>query len=88
MKIKSGFVLRHFADKWIAVCADDSADENNMFITLNQSGVFVWELLQNEISYDEVVKVVTEKYEITTAQAKTEFDEFLNKLRKAGILDE
>lgn len=88
MKIKQGFVLRNFADKWIAVCAEDYADESNMFITLNQSGVFVWELLQNDVLYDDVISAITEKYDISEAQAKNDFDEFLNKLRKAGILDE
>ena len=48
MKIKDGFALRNFADKWIAVSINDNTHENNLFITLNNSGAFVWNLLQNE----------------------------------------
>lgn len=41
MRLKSKYVLRHFADKWIAVSVDDSADQNNAFITMNKSRAFV-----------------------------------------------
>lgn len=88
MKLNSEYVLRNFADKYIAVTVNDSADKNNAFITLNSSGAFVWELLQNEISYDEVIKKMTEKYDIDEAVAKADFDDFLAIAKGAGILDE
>lgn len=88
MKIKNGFALRNFADKWIAVSINDNTHENNLFITLNNSGAFVWDLLQNETDYDTVIKAITEKYDIDTKTAQDDFDAFLFKVRNAGILDE
>lgn len=88
MKLKSEFVLRNFADKYIAVSVNDSADENNAFITMNKSGAFVWELLQNDISYDEVINAITNKYDISIDIAKADFDEFLSIVRNAGMLYE
>lgn len=88
MKIKKGFVLRKFADKWIAVASDDIADEHNILITLNKTGVFVWNLLQNDIDYNTVIAKITEHYDIDEKTAKADFDIFLEKVRKAGIVDE
>ena len=88
MKIKDGFALRNFADKWIAVSINDNTHENNLFITLNNSGAFVWELLKNDTSYDEVITAITNKYGIDNNTAKADFDAFLSKVRDAGILDE
>ena len=88
MKIKDGFALRNFADKWIAVSINDNSHENNLFITLNNSGAFVWDLLQNETDYSTVINAITEKYGIDTTTAQEDFDAFLYKVRSAGILDE
>lgn len=88
MKLKSEFVLRKFSDKFIAVSVNDSADDNNVLISMNSSGAFVFELLQNKITYDEVINRLTDKYDIDISTAKADFDEFLENVRKAGMLDE
>ena len=87
MKLKSEYVLRGFADKYIAVSVNDTAD-NNVLITMNKSSKFVWELLQNDIEYSEVIEKITARYGIDETTAKTDFDEFLNTLRKADMLCE
>ena len=88
MKIKDGFVLRKFGGKWLAVTVDDAADEKNVLVTLNETGAFVWELLQKESAYADVVSKLVENYEIDEAAAKQDLDRFLDACRTAGILDE
>lgn len=88
MKIKSEFVLRKFSDKFIAVSVNDSADENNVLITMNSSGAFVFELMQKDVSYKEVIDKLIEKYDIKEATAKADFDAFLQNVRNAGMLYE
>ena len=88
MKIKDGFVLRKFGGKWLAVTVDDAADEKNVLVTLNETGAFVWELLQKESAYADVVSELVENYEIDEATAKQDLDRFLDACRTAGILDE
>ncbi len=88
MKIKIGFALRKFAGKWMAVSVGENADEKNLFITLNDTGAFVWNLLNEDITYCDVIKAITTKYDIDEQTAKADFDEFLEKVKKAGIIDE
>lgn len=88
MKIKDGFELRKFGGKWLAVTVDEAADENNVLVTLNETGAFVWKLLQNESSYSNVISSIVENYEVDEAVAMNDLDNFLRICRENGILDE
>lgn len=88
MKIKSGYVLKNFADKYIAVAADDNADNAKVLVTLNSSGAYAWQLLQNDITYDEAVKSLLDKYNAPEEVIRDDFDGFLRILRDSALLDE
>ncbi len=88
MKIKDGYVLRKFADKYIALAAEDAADNNNVLVTLNPSGAYAWGLMESDVTYDEVVKGLLEKYNATEETIKADLDEFLAILRSSDLLDE
>jgi hypothetical protein len=88
MKIKDGFELRKFGGKWLAVTVDDAADENNVLITLNETGAFVWGILRNESSYSAIITAIVENYEVDEAIAKKDLDNFLQVCRVNGILYE
>lgn len=86
MKIKNEFILREFADKWIAVSVNDDKANDDLLITLNKSGVFLWELLQEDISYDDILAAAVEKYGVDKEILQKDLDIYLDKLRKANIL--
>ena len=88
MKIKDEFALRKFGDKWVAISVNDDVDKDDFFITLNKSGVFLWNLLQEEISYDELLGAAVEKYGIDESILKKDLDAFLQKMKDANILSE
>ena len=88
MKIKDGFELRKFGGKWLAVTVDEAADEKNVLITLNETGAFVWEILQSESEYSHIITAIVENYEVDESVAKRDFDNFLQVCREHGVLDE
>lgn len=88
MKIKDGFILRKFADKYLSVAVGDAADKFNVLITLNETGAFVWDLMQEDVSYDFVIEQMLENYEVDRETAIRDLDEFLEKTRSAGLIDE
>jgi len=85
MIIKQGFILRRFADKWLAVCADDS---RNVLITLNKTGAFVWELLQKDTTREALIASLTDRFDVSEDTAARDVDAFLQKAREAALLDE
>ena len=48
MKMKDGFVLRKIADQYMAVPVGTRAKELHGLIGLNETGAFIWELLNKE----------------------------------------
>lgn len=88
MKIRDGFVVRKIADTIVAVPTGDLINDINKIINLNSTGKFMWELLENDISKEELIEKVVEKYKIDEEIAKRDVEKFLNNLREEKILEE
>ena len=56
MKIKNGFAKREIAGSYIVVPVGKEASEFNGMITLNESGSFFWDCLQNESQANTMLK--------------------------------
>ena len=88
MKIKNGFAMRRFGDKWIAVATDELADSHNVLITLNESAAAMWELLVCDTDYDTVLQGLLDRFEADESCIRRDLDRGLAMLREAGVLDE
>lgn len=87
MKIKDGFLLRQFGEDYIVVAVGEDSGDFNKLITLNCVGAFIYEVLQTETDYDDILKKITDKYDVEENLAKADLDVFLNNVKKAGLLD-
>lgn len=85
MKIKEGFLLRQVAGQTVVLPTGDELDLN-MMITLNGTGAFLWELLQEETTEEEMVKALLAEYDVDEARAKTSVAAFVNQLRENEFL--
>ena len=88
IKQKEGILARKFGDKFILVAVGDTADEFHSLITVNETGYFIWNELKDGISYDDLLKHITNTYEIDTQTAEKDLTEFLNSARDAGLIYE
>ena len=87
MKISEGYLLRTVAGKNIVVSVGSNVSFNGM-LTLNDTGVFFWNLMQTETSKEELLKKVLEEYDVSSEEASKDIDEFIEKLSDAGILED
>ncbi len=87
MKISEGYILRSVAGRNIVVSVNSKATFNGM-LTLNDTGMFLWELLKNDISQEEMLSKTVSEYDVDKETASTDIDDFLNNLRSKGILEE
>lgn len=87
MKIKEGFVVREIADSIVVVPTGDLLKEYRGMLTLNKSGQFIWQLLQNDVTEEELATKLAEKYHLEQEKAKTDIEAFLNTLREKKILE-
>ena len=86
MKVKEGYMLRNVADNYIVVAVGENALDFNGLITTNETGAFLWELLEDNKSFDDLLSSVLNEYEIDEATAKADIDGFIKKLKDADLL--
>lgn len=87
MKIKDGFMLRQFGENYIVVAVGDDAEDFNKLITLNTVGAFIYNLMENDVTYDEIVSAVLDKYEADRETVENDINTFLADGKKAGLID-
>lgn len=86
MKLKHEFVLREVAGETILVPVGAATLSLNGMLVLNGSGRFLWEQLPAAETEETLVKALLEEYEVDEATARTDVSEFLEEIRKLGIL--
>ena len=87
MKIKDGFMLRQFGEDYIVVAVGDDAEDFNKLITLNSVGAYIYNLLNNDMTYEEIVSAVLDKYEADRKTVENDINIFLADAKKAGLID-
>lgn len=86
MKIKDGFILKSIAGTNIVVPTGSNTVSFGSVITLNESGVFLWERLSNDITEEDLVTALLSEYSVDKTTAKRDVKEFIEKLSKAELL--
>ena len=86
MKLKNGLLLSEIAGKTVVLPVEGDIDLNTV-ITLNETGAFLWKLLQNETTEDELVAALLNEYDVDEALARKSVQTFVGKLQKNGLVD-
>ena len=85
MKMKDGFLLREVAGQTVVLPIGADMDMN-MMITLNETGAFLWEKLQEETDEAGLVNALLAEYDVDEATAKQAVANFVAKLSDNGFL--
>lgn len=86
MKIKDGFIVRSVAGSNIVVPTGSARVDFNGIMTLNESGMFLWSILEKGAEKADLLKAMLAEYDIDEATASADIDLFLSKLEGAGIV--
>ena len=89
MKISENYILREIAGEYIVVPTGSAAMDFKGLITLNDTGAFLWKLLQEADQTEEgLLDALCEEYEAVREEGKNDIIEFLQKIRHEGMLIE
>ncbi len=88
MKINENFALHQVAGKWVVLPLAEATLDFNGMITLNETGVLLWNQLIKGSDRNALAKALTEEYDVSAEQALEDVDAFLNKLTQLGCLDQ
>ena len=88
MKRNESFLLREVAGKQVVVPLGKAAVEFPGMLTLNSTGVYLWELLKQEQTEDSLVEAFCQRYAVEDAVAREDIGAFLTKLRSVKAITE
>lgn len=88
MKLRGEFVVRQVMDCVAAIPVGTTALQLNGMILLNDVSQVIWETLAKGCTVEDLVIALTDTFEVSAEEAKTDVMEFLDKLRAAQLLDE
>ena len=86
MKIKSGFVLREVAGSFIVVAVGEAVKNFNGIINLNETGAFLWKILESGATKEELIAKLLEEYDVDEKTATEDVSKFINKLSEAKLV--
>ena len=87
MKIKNDFILRKVADSYVVVPVNKMTLDFNGIINLNETGAFLFELLQKGAEREDLIDKMLEEYDVDREKAAADIDIFLQKVRDADVLE-
>lgn len=86
MKLKNDFTLREITGDYIVVPTGENYLDFGAVISLNSSGAFLWKLLQNSTTNDELVNAMITEYDIDRKTAEEDVAEFISLLTEHGLI--
>ena len=85
MKLKDGFILRDVAGQTVVLPSGEDLDLN-MMITLNETGRFLWQLLEEDKDESDLVTALLSEYDVDEVTASNAVAGFIAKLNEHGFL--
>ena len=86
MKIKDDFYMKEVAGLSIVVATGDTAENMNSMINLNETATFLWRQLENDTTKEELIKKLTQEYDVDYKRASQSVDSFIAKLDEIGCI--
>ena len=82
------FIKRKIGTQYVIVAVGAATKKFNGMVSVNGTGSFIWDQLEQDISMEDLVKAITDHYEIDAATAAEHATAFLNTLKGVGAIAE
>ena len=83
---KDGFVAREIAGEMLLIPTGTRTQEFNGMIRLNETGIFIWSQVERPKSINELIKSVTEEFEVSDDLAEQHIRAFIEKGLQNGLI--
>ena len=88
MKTKSGFNLRQICGENVIIAEGEENIDFSNIISMNESSAYLWKNIQEkDFSEDELVKLLTEEYDVDEITAKSDVNSLVKSWLNAGIIE-
>lgn len=87
MKIKDGFVKKEVAGTCLVIAVGKRASEFNAMVKLNETGAFLFDLMKEGNTKEQMLERMLAEYEVEKQVAEQDINEFVNKMIEAKIAE-
>ena len=87
MKLKEGVLVNEIDGQVLAVDAGNGRERFSGLVRMNKTAGFVAGLLQKETSLEEIVKAMTQEYDITEEVARANAQKVIDAFAGAGLME-
>lgn len=87
MKLTEHYMKREIAGEVILIPVGEMATKFNGMITLNETGIFIYQCLKKEMDREEIIRAMLEEYEGDEAVIRQEAEKFLNQCEQIGVVE-
>ena len=91
MKLSEGYLLKEIADSYVLLPVGQQVVDHKNIMQMNDTGFFIASLLQQEISYEELLQQMIVEYEANKEEEailKKDLDNFLVQLKNRQLIIE
>lgn len=85
MKLKGEFVIREVAGQHVVIPGGSNLNLNVM-ITLNETGAFLWKLMENETDESVLTAALLAEYDVDEDTARKAVESFVQTLKNHDLL--
>lgn len=86
MRRNNDFILREIGGDHIIIPTGMGAAQFSGMIELSETSAFVWKCLEQDCTREELLKKLTDEYEVSEETAAAELDSLLEKLKQRKML--
>lgn len=88
MKLKYNFVTNEVAGKIVAVAVGDDMEKFNGFIKMNDISAYIFNMLKDDVTVDEIVTAMQKDYpDATEQEIRENVEGFIAELKKSDVID-
>jgi len=87
LKIKDGFIIKQVVDSYVVVPVGENLVDFSAMISLNETGAFLWNNMEYDITVDELAEKLCAEYGIDKDTALADTEEFIARLETQDILE-
>ena len=88
MRLCGEFVVRQVMDNTVAIPVGETALRFNGMILLNDVSKVIWDCLEQGKDLESTVAAITDAFEVSANEARTDIMDFCDKLRQLQLLED
>jgi hypothetical protein len=86
-QVKECYIHRKVAENDVLISVGANVANFNGYITLNPSASFLWDALKTPKTTEELVRILTEEFDVTEEIAISDIDNFLEMLQRNSMVN-